>query len=78
MRRTKSPFLFGEYLIANGAGRVAIETLRLNPRVALGLTEPQWIGIGLIVIGAGGWLYFRTVDQREQRSPAEREPIRSR
>ena len=58
-RRKKSPFLFGEYLAANGFGRIIIETLRVNPKVALGLTEPQWIGIGLIVIGIGGWLYFR-------------------
>jgi hypothetical protein len=26
--------------------------------VALGLTEPQWIGVGLVVAGVGGWLYF--------------------
>ena len=31
----------------------------MNPRVALGLTEPQWIALGLIAIGVGGWLYFR-------------------
>jgi phosphatidylglycerol:prolipoprotein diacylglycerol transferase len=59
-RRRKSPFLFGEYLIANGLGRIAIESWRVNPRVALGLTEPQWIGLGLIVLGAAGWLYFRS------------------
>jgi phosphatidylglycerol:prolipoprotein diacylglycerol transferase len=58
-RRRKSPFLFGEYLALNGLGRIVIEMWRVNPRVALGLTEPQWIGIGLIVLGMGGWLYFR-------------------
>ncbi len=59
-RRHKSPFLFGEYLAANGLGRIFIEMLRINPKVALGLTEPQWIGIGLIVIGVGLWFYFRS------------------
>jgi phosphatidylglycerol:prolipoprotein diacylglycerol transferase len=59
-RRRRSPFLFGEYLALNGLGRLVIEHWRVNPRVALGLTEPQWIGIGLVAIGSVGWLYFRT------------------
>ena len=58
-RRDRSPFLFGEYIALNGLGRVVIEQWRVNPRVALGLTEPQLIGIGLIVLGVTGWLYFR-------------------
>jgi prolipoprotein diacylglyceryltransferase len=40
-------------------GRLFIEILRVNPTVALGLTEPQFVGIGLIVAGVGGWIYFR-------------------
>jgi phosphatidylglycerol:prolipoprotein diacylglycerol transferase len=56
-RRRRSPFLFGEYLALNGLGRLVIEHWRVNPRVALGLTEPQWIGIALVVAGVGGWLY---------------------
>jgi prolipoprotein diacylglyceryltransferase len=59
-RRDSSPFLFGEYLVANGLGRLAIETLRVNPRVLAGLTEPQIVGIALIVGGSASWLYFRT------------------
>ena len=58
-RRHKSPFLFGEYLAANGFGRIFIETLRINPKVALGLTEPQIVGLALLVLGVGSWLYFR-------------------
>lgn len=57
-RRHESPFLFGEYLMLNGLGRVAIEHWRVNPRVALGLTEPQWIGLGLVLLGGLGWLYY--------------------
>jgi phosphatidylglycerol---prolipoprotein diacylglyceryl transferase len=58
-RRDRSPFLFGEYLIANGLGRLAIETLRVNPRVLFGLTEPQIVGLCLIAGGSASWLYFR-------------------
>jgi phosphatidylglycerol---prolipoprotein diacylglyceryl transferase len=63
-RRKRSPFLLGEYLALNGIGRIAVEAWRVNPRVALGLTEPQWIGIGLVVIGMGGWLHYRRVQLR--------------
>ncbi|MCP5058296.1 MAG: prolipoprotein diacylglyceryl transferase [bacterium] len=59
-RRKTSPFIFGEYLMANGFGRFFIEMLRINPKVALGLTEPQWIGVALVVLGAGGWVYYRS------------------
>lgn len=58
-RRKTSPFLFGEYLALNGLGRLVIETWRVNPKVALGLTEPQWIGLGLITVGLVSWLYYR-------------------
>jgi phosphatidylglycerol:prolipoprotein diacylglycerol transferase len=63
-RRNKSPFLFGEYLALNGAGRIVIEHWRVNPEVALGLTEPQWIGIGLVVLGFVGWVYHARQRQR--------------
>jgi phosphatidylglycerol:prolipoprotein diacylglycerol transferase len=58
-RRRRSPFLFGEYMALNGLGRIFIEILRVNPQVLFGLTEPQLVGIGLVVAGGGGWLYFR-------------------
>jgi phosphatidylglycerol:prolipoprotein diacylglycerol transferase len=59
-RRRASPFLFGEYLMAAAAGRFAIEFLRVNPLLALGFTQPQWIAIGLFTLGACGWLFFRS------------------
>src|SRR5262245_14787884 len=59
-RRDRSPFLFGEYLVANGFGRLVIETLRVNPKVLGGLTEPQIVGLALIAVGSAAWLYFRT------------------
>jgi phosphatidylglycerol:prolipoprotein diacylglycerol transferase len=66
-RRRKSPFLFGEYIALNGLGRLFIENWRVNPQVALGLTEPQWIGLGLIALGMSGWIYFA----RQERAEAE-------
>lgn len=65
-RRRTSPFLFGEYLIANGFGRIIIEHLRVNPRVALGLTEPQWIGIILILVGTTSWIYYSRQPESER------------
>ena len=64
-RRRKSPFLFGEYVALNGLGRLVIENWRVNPPMLLGLTEPQIIGIGLMVLGMGGWLYFRAAQAPE-------------
>jgi phosphatidylglycerol:prolipoprotein diacylglycerol transferase len=58
-RRHSSPFLFGEYMVLNGVGRIAVELWRINERVAFGLTEAQWIGLALILLGAGSWLRLR-------------------
>jgi hypothetical protein len=36
-----------------------IELWRTNPVAALGLTQPQWIGAALVVLGTAGWLHQR-------------------
>lgn len=43
---------FGEYLVYSGAMRVAVEVVRRNPAVALGLTVAQWVGLLSIAVGA--------------------------
>ena len=58
-RRKTSPFLFAEYAVLAGVGRFAVETLRVNPPVAFGLTGAQLIGIAMVVAGACAWLYAR-------------------
>ncbi len=58
-RRKRSPFLFGEFLALNGAGRFVVEFWRVNPRVAGGLTEAQWIGVALFVSGAASCWFYR-------------------
>jgi phosphatidylglycerol:prolipoprotein diacylglycerol transferase len=57
-RRHRSPFLFGEYIAANGLGRIVIENWRVNAPL-LGFTEPQWIGALLVLLGSTGWIYYR-------------------
>ena len=57
-RRNKSPFIFGEYLMLSAVARFCIEFVRINPRFG-GLSEAQWIAIGLFVIGSALWVYYR-------------------
>jgi prolipoprotein diacylglyceryltransferase len=39
-----------------GASRFLVEFWRINPRVALGLSEAQWIAIPMMIIGATAWV----------------------
>jgi phosphatidylglycerol:prolipoprotein diacylglycerol transferase len=39
------------YFVLSGIVRLAVEFVRINPQVAFGLSEAQWISIALIVIG---------------------------
>lgn len=43
--------VLGLYLVAAGLGRFLIEFLRINTRVALGLTVAHWASLGMIVVG---------------------------
>lgn len=47
--------MFMLYLMFAGIERFSIEFIRINPRVAMGLTEAQLIAVGLVLIGAVGW-----------------------
>lgn len=71
-RRARSPFLFGEYMALAGVGRFAVETLRVNERVALGLSEAQWISIALVLGGSVSWLVAsrRASSRADARAPA--------
>jgi prolipoprotein diacylglyceryltransferase len=42
--------LFGIYLILAGIERFSVEFIRINPLYA-GLSQAQWISIGLIIFG---------------------------
>jgi phosphatidylglycerol---prolipoprotein diacylglyceryl transferase len=49
--------LFWLYLALSGLARLVVEFWRLNPVIALGLTEAQWFGILAILIGL--WQLFK-------------------
>lgn len=44
--------LFGQYLVFSGAARFAVEFVRRNPVIGLGLTLAQWVSVGSMAIGA--------------------------
>lgn len=46
------------YLILGGVSRLVVEYWRINPVLALGLTEAQWFSAGLVLIG-GCLLYHQ-------------------
>jgi phosphatidylglycerol:prolipoprotein diacylglycerol transferase len=46
--------VLGRYLVLAGAARFVIEFIRVNPRVAFGLTVAQWVS--LLVVGLGSAL----------------------
>jgi phosphatidylglycerol:prolipoprotein diacylglycerol transferase len=43
--------LLTRYLLVAGAGRFAIETIRVNAVVALGLTLAQWVSLAMVALG---------------------------
>ena len=60
LRKSSAPDgkLFSIYLILAGVERFSIEFLRLNPRIAVGMSEAQLIALGLVAIGLAGWGYL--------------------
>lgn len=50
--------LFTYYLILTGTARLAVEFIRLNPKILFGLTEAQVIAVALILAGTAGLAYF--------------------
>jgi len=58
VRRGRSPFLFGEYLVLASVGRFWIEEFRLNPPLIGSLTNAQVTAIVLAAIGVIGWIAF--------------------
>jgi phosphatidylglycerol:prolipoprotein diacylglycerol transferase len=53
--RYRAGTLFALYLVLSGLERLLVEFIRRNHEAALGLTLPQLISMGLIVVGAA-WL----------------------
>jgi len=49
--------VFFTYLILNGIARFSVEFIRLNPKIAFGLSNAQFTAIGFVLTGALGLLY---------------------
>ncbi len=60
--RFRFGILFAIYLVYAGAERFLVEFLRTNERIALGLTEAQFLSLAMMAVGAG-WIL--TVKKRE-------------
>ncbi len=56
-QRADDRLVLGTYLIVTSVLRFSIEFIRVNERVALGLTVAQWACLGLVVVGV--WLAGR-------------------
>jgi phosphatidylglycerol:prolipoprotein diacylglycerol transferase len=56
--RVRPGILFALYLVAAGIERLLIEFIRRNDEAALGLTLPQLISVGMVLVGAV-WLARR-------------------
>ncbi len=52
--------MFFIYLVLAGIERFLVEFVRTNQPVALGMTQQQWISIGLFVVGMAGAWWFGT------------------
>jgi len=71
--------LFFLYFILAGAARFLVEFVRINPRIFLGLSEAQFIGLGMIIFGLVAWYLTgnkgesggATGDKRENAPPRE-------
>lgn len=59
-RNPQTGTLFAVYLVGNGVARFLVEFLRIEPVLALGLTQAQWIGLGLAAFGTIWLLRQRT------------------
>ncbi len=49
--------LFGQFLLFHGVLRFTVEWIRINPPLAWGLSQAQWLSLALMVLG--GLLAFR-------------------
>jgi phosphatidylglycerol---prolipoprotein diacylglyceryl transferase len=67
--RYQAGVLFSIYLVLAGAERFAVEFIRRNDHVLLGLTQAQLISLGMIAAG-GAWLAVKASRGTLARAPA--------
>jgi phosphatidylglycerol---prolipoprotein diacylglyceryl transferase len=57
--RTPDHIVLGRYLVLTAAVRFLIEFIRINERVALGLTTAQWMALALMLLGTWIIVFYR-------------------
>ena len=57
-RRGRSPFLFGEWLVLSGIGRLWIEHVPRQPAAIGPFSNAQLVALACIAAGAASWLWF--------------------
>lgn len=61
--------VLGSYLLLTGVARFAIEFVRINERVALGMTVAQWASMALVVAGLVLWSRPEAAAMSSRRKP---------
>lgn len=64
----RPPMLFLIFLVVHGVLRFFVEFVRRNPVLGLGLSQAQWISVGMVAVGLGGLAYMAW--RRTQPAPA--------
>jgi len=66
LRKKELPagFIFFLYLVLNGTARFLVEFIRLNPKIALNLTQAQVVGILYVITGALGIFLVRKLARK--------------
>ena len=68
--RYRPGVLFAVYLVLAGLERFAVEFIRRNPEVAIGLTQPQLLSVVMVIAG-GAWLVAMRRRGGLERAPSE-------
>jgi phosphatidylglycerol:prolipoprotein diacylglycerol transferase len=71
-RALRAGSIFAVYILLSGLSRFAIEGIRTNQPILLGLTEAQWTSIALSAGAALGWKSIAYEPSRLTRHPAPR------
>ena len=67
--RVQPGVLFAIYLVFAGTERLLVEFIRRNTPEFLGLTQPQLISVGMMIVG-GVWLVVKARRGELMKSPA--------
>jgi phosphatidylglycerol:prolipoprotein diacylglycerol transferase len=67
--RFRPGVLFAVYLFLAGLERFMVEFIRRNDPIALGLTQAQWLSVGMILVGAAWFI------SKREAPPGAKQPV---